>query len=43
MNERMPLTTKLENNNTNGAAQQNTRMTAAAVRSSGRAFETFDK
>jgi hypothetical protein len=33
----------LENNHTNGAAQQNVRMTEAATRTIGRSVATFDK
>jgi hypothetical protein len=43
MNERAQAIIKLENNNTNGDAQQNTRMTLTVVRSCGAAFGTFDK
>jgi hypothetical protein len=43
MNERRPNTTRVENNSTTGAAQQNARKTPAEMRSIGRSFTTFNK
>jgi hypothetical protein len=42
MNTRTPSTTRFENSQTRGAAQQKARRTLAAVRNIGRALSTLD-